>query len=95
MNKRMLAELLAQRLDLSYKDAGETIDQVIEIISTSIHNGVPVSLRGFGTFSLRHRPSRMVNNRYADTARRIPEAMVPYFKPSRSLRLPTKRRIEP
>jgi nucleoid DNA-binding protein len=91
MNKRMLAELLAQRVDLSYKDAGEAIDQIIEIISTSIHNGVPVSLRGFGTFSLRHRAARMVNNRFADSARRIPDAMVPCFRPSRNLRNPNRK----
>ena len=86
MNKKMLAELLAQRTNISFREAGETIDHVVDIIQTSITNGVPVSLRGFGTFSMRQRAARMVSNKFSAGPRRIPGAMVPVFRPSRKMR---------
>lgn len=86
MNKKNLAEQLARRADMPYKDAGATIDHLIDIITSSIQSGIPVTLRGFGTFTMRQRAARMVHDRSTGDSRPISSAMLPHFKPSRGLR---------
>lgn len=86
MNKKTLAEQLARRTNMPQKDAGETIDHLVEIITSSIQSGIPVTLRGFGTFTMRERGARMVHDRKSGDSRRINSAMLPHFKPSRGLR---------
>jgi len=85
MNKKMLAEQLAKRANITTREAHEQIGHFVDIINTSIFNGVPVSVLGFGTFSTRLRKARDVCNIHSPK-RRIPGAIVPVFHPSHKLR---------
>lgn len=86
MNKKRLTELLAQQANLPHRDASLAVNTLIDLITSSIERGIPVSLRGFGTFSMRERKSRMVHNPATGRTSRINAAMSPHFRPSRTLR---------
>jgi len=86
MNKKHLTELLARQNNLAHKDAGDAINTLVDLITNSIERGIPVQLRGFGTFSMKERKARMVHNRTTGRTTRITAAMTPHFRPSRTLR---------
>ena len=45
-----------------------------------------IEIRGFGSFSVNHRPPRMGRNPRSGEAVAIPEKRVPHFKPGKALR---------
>lgn len=88
MNKKYLAELLSQRTNKSVRESSETIDHIVDLVTNSISRGIPVTIRGFGSFSMRERKSRLVHNQTTGRNQRVPGAMTPHFRPSRTLRRP-------
>ena len=48
--------------------------------------GHRIEIRGFGSFSVNHRPPRMGRNPRSGEAVAIPEKRVPHFKPGKALR---------
>ena len=53
----------------------------MESVRNSVASGEPVFLRGFGTFSLKHRAAKPARNITAQTTILIPEKDIPHFKP--------------
>ena len=86
MNKKSLSEILAQQANMEFKEAGKTVDLVLGIITNSIHGGIPVRLRGFGTFTMRERKPRDLHSNLTGKTERTAGALVPHFKPSPALR---------
>lgn len=91
MNKSHLTQLLAQEANLTLREAGTTIDKLLGLISSSANRGIPVTIRGFGTFSVRERRARAVRNHRTGETQRIPATMALRFKPARSTRKPIAR----
>ncbi len=64
------------------------VEAVIEALMTSIKNTViekkKVSLRSFGTFSLKRRKAKMARNIVKNIPILIPERNIPWFKPART-----------
>lgn len=58
MNKTELSKQLATSLDKSQKECREFLDATLSLIETSLVERKDVKLSGFGTFKLKHRPSR-------------------------------------
>lgn len=58
MNKADLVVYVAEKGDLSKKEAQIAIDLVFEGIKESLQNGDKVSIPGFGSFDVRHRAAR-------------------------------------
>jgi integration host factor subunit beta len=48
--------------------------------------GHRIEIRGFGSFSVNHRPPRMGRNPRSGEAVHIPSKRVPHFKPGKALR---------
>lgn len=86
MKTTQLAQMVASENALDERQARELIDSVLDLISSSIAAGVPVRLRGFGTFTLKVHPPRRVHDRTLGYSRWIGEGRTPHFKPSRSLK---------
>ncbi len=57
-----IAEVLYQEVGLSRKDSGEILDMVLDEITNELANGNNVKLSSFGTFTLRHKKSRVGRN---------------------------------
>lgn len=53
---------LADRTGMSKKDAGETLNAILDIISDELINGNSVSLVGFGSFAVKERSARTGRN---------------------------------
>jgi DNA-binding protein HU-beta len=86
LNKQELVASVAEKSDLTKKDAEKAINAVIESIKTALHNGDKVSLVGFGTFEVRTRAARSGRNPQTGAAIKIPAGKVPAFRPGKELK---------
>lgn len=86
MNKSELVASVAERADLTKKDAERAISAVFDSISTALKNGDKVQLIGFGTFEVRERAARKGRNPQTRAEIEIPAARVPVFKAGKALK---------
>jgi integration host factor subunit beta len=87
MTKSEFIAELANRLEyLSYKDAGTVVNTFFDSISEALGNGDKVELRGFGSFKVKERPSRIGRNPKTGQTVNVPAKKVPYFKPGKELK---------
>lgn len=62
MNKAMLASIVAEKLGISKREAGEIVDTVLNTIAETVAVGTKVSLAGFGSFEGVSKPARTARN---------------------------------
>ena len=86
MNKSELIDAIADGADISKAAAGKALDSVIEAVTGALKKGDQVSLVGFGTFSVKHRPARTGRNPQTGKEIQIAAANVPGFKAGKALR---------
>lgn len=87
MTKSELVQILAlQYPDLSLKTLDETVDVILDEISSALLSGKRVELRGFGTFSVRKRDARIGRNPRTGAEVKVQAKAVPFFKPGKQLR---------
>lgn len=86
MIKSELVSLIAARNPhLYHANAEKIVDAVLDEIVETLAEGGRVELRGFGVFSVRHRPSRSGRNPQTGGAVFVEEKWVPFFRTSREL----------
>lgn len=68
------------------KDCALVVDGLLNAVKQALARGEHIEIRGFGTFKVRKRNSRMARNPRTGEAVRVPERHVPVFKPSKTLR---------
>ncbi len=86
MNKKELAEVVAEKFDLSKAKAGEVVDTVFESITDALADGKKVEINGFGKFEVKTRAARTGINPQTKEAIEIPATNTPGFKASKSLK---------
>ena len=87
MTKSELIDRLAMRqTHLMHKDVELAVKQVLDDVSQALALRDRVEIRGFGSFSLHHRPARMGRNPKTGDAVNIPAKFVPHFKPGKEMR---------
>lgn len=74
------------------KDCAAVVNAFLNAVKGAVVEGRHIEIRGFGTFKVRQRRTRMARNPRTGEAVRVPERMVPVFKPSRLLRDEVARR---
>ena len=62
MNKTELIVALAQKAELSKKDAEKALAAFVEVVTEQLKAGEKVQLVGFGTFESKERPARTARN---------------------------------
>ena len=62
MNKSELSVALAQKAELSKKDAEKALSAFVEVVTEAMKAGEKVQLVGFGTFESKERPARVARN---------------------------------
>ena len=63
MTKSDLIEILSERQTLlNYRDVELAVKLIIEQMSESLSGGERIEIRGFGSFTLHHRPARIGRN---------------------------------
>lgn len=86
MNKNELVASVAEKAEISKKDAEAAVKAVTEVITEALAEGDKVALVGFGTFSVKERAARTgINPRTKETVE-IPAAKVPAFKAGSALK---------
>ncbi|MFU8814819.1 MAG: HU family DNA-binding protein [Pseudomonadales bacterium] len=86
MNKTELIDRIAEAADISKASAGRALDATLDAITESLKAADPVSLVGFGTFTVRERSARTGRNPQTGAAIDIAAAKVPAFKPGKALK---------
>lgn len=86
MNKEELVKIVAERANLTQKDAHEIIGTAIDVISHALTKGDRVTLVGFGTFLVRNRAAREGRNPRTGAVLHIAARRSPVFVPGKLLK---------
>jgi integration host factor subunit beta len=87
MTKSELIEALAAKQNqLTQKDIDAAVKTLLEHMSQALAGGERIEIRGFGSFSLHHRPARTGRNPKTGDTVELPAKHVPHFKPGKELR---------
>ena len=86
MNKKELVKVMAEKLEITQKAAGEQLDVILETITEELVNGGEVKLSGFGTFSVAERAARQGVNPATGEKIQIAASKAPKFKPATALK---------
>lgn len=87
MNKFELISVVAEKLDMSKKDATKVLDCCLDTITDTLKAGDKVQLVGFGSFDVRERAEREGRNpQKPEETIKIPATKVPVFKAGRILK---------
>lgn len=86
MNKVQLVASVAEKANLSKKDADKAVAAVIDSIVEAVANNEKVQLIGFGTFELRTRNARTGLNPRTKETITIPASKQPAFKAGKAFK---------
>lgn len=86
MNKMELISAIAEKAELSKKDAEKALTAVVESISEALQAGDKVQLIGFGSFEIKNREARIGRNPKTKEEIRIPASKTPVFKAGKALK---------
>ncbi|MCC5796531.1 MAG: integration host factor subunit beta [Methylophaga sp.] len=87
MTKSDLIEILSEKQSLlNYRDVELAVKLILEQMSESLSRGDRIEIRGFGSFTLHHRPPRLGRNPKSGESVKLEEKYVPHFKPGKELR---------
>ena len=86
MNKTELVAAIAEKTDLTKKDAELALTAVVESITEALVKGDKVQLIGFGSFEVKNRAARIGRNPKTKEAIEIPASKVPVFKAGKALK---------
>ena len=83
---RTRAKLADENPNLFHRDIERIVSIVFQEITDALSRGDRVELRGFGAFSVKHRPARTGRNPRSGEAVQIDEKWSPFFKAGKELR---------
>ena len=88
MTKADLVEQVAEAIGpgITKKDCALVVDGFLNAVKLALAEGENIEIRGFGTFKVRSRKSRMARNPRTGDPVEVPSRSVPIFKPSKHLR---------
>lgn len=86
MTKAELIAKIAKDAKITKRAAGKALNSFIGSVKTSLKRGKPVTMVGFGTFSVSTRKARTGRNPQTGRAMRIPSHKVPRFRPGKDLK---------
>src|SRR5438045_5364106 len=86
MTKADLVEEVAKVTELTRKDSEVIVDTLFESVIKALRVGDKLEVRGFGSFRVRQRNSRVGRNPKTGEKVEVPAKRVPYFKPSKELK---------
>lgn len=86
LTKAELAEKLTSRFDLPKKEAKNIVDHFFEEIRSSLQDGQPVKISGFGNFDLREKRERPGRNPKTGEVVAVSARRVVTFKAGQKLR---------
>ena len=86
MNKAELVAAMAERAELSKKDAEAALAAFTNIVAEELKKGEKIQLVGFGTFEVSERAERTGRNPQSGAEMVIPASKAPKFKAGKALK---------
>lgn len=86
MNKQELISAMAEKANLSKKDAEAALNAFVASVEGALAKGDKVQLVGFGGFEVRERAARTGRNPQTGAEMKIAAAKVPAFKAGKALK---------
>ena len=83
MTKSEIVNEIAVRTGLEKAAIADTIDNLFVVVKNSMVNGNNIYLRGFGTFELKERKTKVARNIKRNTSLVVPAHYVARFKPAK------------
>ncbi|MFY9640420.1 MAG: integration host factor subunit beta [Rhodomicrobium sp.] len=87
IKSELIEKLASGNPHLMHRDVEKIVNVVFEEITGALARGDRVELRGFGAFSVKHRPARTGRNPRTGDQVDVSEKFVPYFKTGKELRI--------
>ena len=86
MNKTELVAAIAERTELTKKDADQALKAFIDVVGDELSKGEKIQLAGFGTFEVSERAERTGRNPQSGKEMVIPASKAPKFKAGKALK---------
>lgn len=86
IKSELVQKLADENPNLFHRDVERIVSIVFDEITDSLARGDRVELRGFGAFSVKHRPARVGRNPRSGEAVNIEEKWTPFFKAGKEMR---------
>jgi len=86
LTKKVLADKLAEKNQMTKKAAAETVNYVFETMAEQMKKGGEVDINGFGKFSVKKRAARQGIIPQTKEVIKIKASKVPAFKASKTLK---------
>ena len=86
MNKTELVAAMAEKAEISKKDAEKALKAFTETVAEELKKGEKIQLVGFGTFETSKRAARTGKNPQTGKAIKIPASTAPKFKAGKGLK---------
>jgi len=86
LNKSELISAVAEKTDLTKKDAEKAVNAIFKSIEEALARNDKVQLVGFGTFEIKERAARVGRNPRTGEEIKIPATRVPSFKAGKALK---------
>lgn len=80
MNRIELVAAIAEKAELSKKDAEKALGAFIDTVTETLKKGDKIQLVGFGSFEVKNRPARTGRNPQTKETIKIPASKAPAFK---------------
>lgn len=86
MNKTELVAAIAEKTELSKKDAEKALKAFTDVVAEELKKGEKIQLVGFGTFEVAERPAREGRNPRTGETMKIAASKSPKFKAGKALK---------
>ncbi|MBR6329287.1 MAG: HU family DNA-binding protein [Lachnospiraceae bacterium] len=86
MNKTELISALAEKTEVSKKDAEKVVNAFVEVVGEQLKKGDKIQLIGFGTFEVAERAAREGRNPQTGKTIKIAASKSPKFKAGKALK---------
>ncbi|MCW5724233.1 MAG: integration host factor subunit beta [Maricaulaceae bacterium] len=86
IKSELITKLAEANPHLFQRDIERVVNAILDEITDALVRGDRVELRGFGAFSVRHRPARAGRNPRTGATVAVKEKHVPFFKTGKELR---------
>lgn len=86
MNKTQLITAIAEKTELSKKDAEKVLTAFVDTVTDELKNNNKVQLVGFGTFEVTERAARAGRNPQTGETIQIQASKLPKFKVGKALK---------
>jgi len=86
MNRMELVAAIAEKTELSKKDAEKALKAFTDVVAEELKKGGKIQLVGFGTFEVSERAAREGRNPQTGKAMKIAASKAPKFKAGKALK---------